>query len=397
MQMSIFARYILLHFIQLIKTESKLQRMDLMKKLGLIINPIAGMGGSVGLKGTDGVLDEAIKRGAVSHALEKAHIALERLTHLKNNMLVVTCSDKMGEDAAKSLGFKTKIVYRHDLERTTSLDTVNAARLLLHENVDLLLFVGGDGTARDIYNGVLENIICLGIPAGVKIHSPVFAQSPFKAGEIAKLFVEGKTTLTKEVEVIDIDEDEYRRGNVNTMLYGYLNVPVERHLMQNKKSPSPLSQKSQQYAIADEVIKEMEPDTYYIIGPGSTTRAVMEVLDLKNTLIGVDIILNKKLVANDLTEEQILNYISQKPSKLIITPTGGQGFLLGRGNQQISSQVIKKLGKKNIIVISTKEKISNLQGEPLLVDTGSEETDNMIKGYIKIITGYKEAVMYKIK
>lgn len=369
-----------------------------MIKIGLIVNPIAGMGGSVGLKGTDGVLGEALKRGAISQSLHKTQIALEQLKAIKDDILVVTCSNNMGEDVIKELklNFTTQIIYSSNSEHTTSEDTINAAKKMLEEKVDLLLFSGGDGTARDIYKGVGENIICLGIPAGVKIHSPVFAQSPVKAGEIAKLFIEGKTTLTQEVEVLDIDEDEYRKGNVNTKLYGYLNVPIERRLMQNKKAPSPLNEKSQQYDIAAEVIKEMLPDTYYIIGPGSTTRAVMENLKLNNTLIGVDIICNKELVANDLSEKQILSYINEKPSKLIITPTGGQGFLLGRGNQQLSADVIKRLGKNNIIIIATQDKISNLKGNPFLVDTGNEEIDNMLKGYAKVITGFKEIVMYKI-
>jgi len=368
-----------------------------MKKLGLIVNPIAGMGGRVGLKGTDGVLEEAVKRGSMPKAPDKTRIAIEQLKGIKNDLEIITCSDDMGQNAIKELDFKTKIIYHPGSKMTTSYDTTEAAKKMLAEKVDLLMFTGGDGTARDIYNGVEEKITVLGIPAGVKLHSPVFAQAPAKAGELAKLYLEGKTTLTNEAEVLDIDEDEYRKGNVNTRLYGYMPVPVERRFMQNKKAPSPLSEKSQQYDIAMEVIKEMLPDTYYIIGPGSTTRAVMEILGLKFTLIGMDIICNKRLVANDLYEEQILKYVKEKKSKLIITPTGGQGFLLGRGNQQISPEIIEIIGKKDIIVVATKEKLASLRGKPFLVDTGSRDTDNMLKGYAKVITGYMESVMYKIE
>lgn len=367
-----------------------------MKKLGLIVNPIAGMGGSVGLKGTDGVLKEAIKRGSVPKALDKAQIVMEQLDCIKNDLVIYTCSGDMGEDALKTFEFNVKIVYTPNNEITTPQDTIEAAKKLLEEKVDMVLFVGGDGTARDIYNGLGEKKIVLGIPAGVKIYSPVFAQTPAKAGELAKFYLEGKTTLTKEAEILDIDENEYRKGNVNTKLYGYMVVPVERRFMQNKKSPSLLSEKSQQYDIAAEVIREMLPDTYYIIGPGSTTRAVMEILNLKCTLIGIDIIYNKKLVANDLAEKQILKYINIQNAKLIITPTGGQGYLLGRGNQQISPEVIKILGKENIIVIATKNKIASLKGAPLLVDTGSGEVDNMLISYVKVVTGYNERIIYKI-
>lgn len=367
-----------------------------MKKIGLIVNPIAGMGGSVGLKGTDGVLEEAIKRGSIPKALDKTLEALKQLNDLENDFQIVTCFGDMGENVTNKVNFNTKIIYSANSEHTTSQDTIQAAKKMLEEKVDLIIFSGGDGTARDIYKGVQEKITSVGIPAGVKIHSPVFAQSPDKAGELARLYIEGKTTLTKEAEVLDINEDEYRKGNIITMLYGYLTVPIERRLMQNKKAPSLQSEKSQQYEIAKEVIEEMLPDIYYIIGPGSTTRSIMETLKLQYTLIGVDIICNKKLIANDLSEKQILKYINEKQSMLIITPTGGQGYLLGRGNQQISSNIIKKIGKESIIVIATKDKLANLRGEPLLVDTGCKETDNMIKGYSKVITGYMERTMYKI-
>ena len=367
-----------------------------MKKLGLIVNPIAGMGGSVGLKGTDGVLEEAVKRGSIPKALDKTRIAIEQLNGIKDDLEIITCDNNMGQNAIKELNFKTKIIYSSNDKMTTSYDTTEAAKRMLDEKVDLIMFAGGDGTARDIYNGAGEKITVIGIPAGVKIHSPVFAKSPSKAGELAKLYLEGKTTLTNEAEVLDIDEDEYRKGNVNTKLYGYMIVPIERRFMQNKKAPSPLSEKSQQYDIAAEVIKDILPDIYYIIGPGSTTRVIMEKLDLKYTLIGMDIICNKRLVANDLNEKQILEYVKEKESRLVITPTGGQGFLLGRGNQQISPEVINVIGKKNIIVIATKVKIASLKGKPLLVDTGSEEADGMLNGYIKVITGYNESIIYKI-
>ncbi|MGE5676672.1 MAG: ATP-NAD kinase family protein [Pseudomonadota bacterium] len=367
-----------------------------MKKLGLIVNPIAGMGGSVGLKGTDGVLEEAVKRGSLPKASDKTRIAVEQLNSIKDKIEIITCDNSMGLNAIKGSDFKIKVIYSSKGNMTTSYDTTEAVKKMLDEKVDLIMFTGGDGTARDIYNGVEEKITVIGIPAGVKIHSPVFAQAPSKAGELARLYLEGKTTLTNEAEVLDIDEDEYRKGNVNTKLYGYMVVPVERRFMQDKKAPSPLSEKSQQYDIAAEVIRDMLPDIYYIIGPGSTTRAIMEKLELKNTLIGMDIICNKRLVANDLNEKQISEFVKEKEAKLIITPTGGQGFLLGRGNQQISPDIIKAIGKKNIIVIATKEKIASLKGKPLLVDIGSEKAGGILNGYIKITTGYRESIIYRI-
>ncbi|SHK17394.1 ATP-NAD kinase family protein [Paramaledivibacter caminithermalis] len=368
-----------------------------MKKLGLIVNPIAGMGGRVGLKGTDGVVKRALELGALPRAPQRAKKALEVLKEISNEIEIVTYSGDMGEREAKECGFKTKIITAVENEFTTSQDTINAARKMLEERVDLILFAGGDGTARDIYNAVKEEMVVLGIPAGVKIHSPVYAQSPLRAGKLAKQYLQGKVKLIKEVEVLDIDERAYRNGNVKTRLYGYLNIPFEKRYVQNRKAGTPLSEKAAQNAISLDIIDNMIEDTLYIIGPGSTTRPIMQNLNLPYTLLGVDLIYNKQIVGLDVTEKELLKHISDKPSKLIITPIGGQGYLFGRGNQQISPEVIKQVGKDNIIVIATKEKISNLQGKPFLVDTGDIKIDEMLNGYIRVITGYKEQMIYPIK
>jgi predicted polyphosphate/ATP-dependent NAD kinase len=237
----------------------------------------------------------------------------------------------------------------------------------------------------------------IGIPAGVKIHSPVYARTPEKAGELLFLHLSGKTTLTTEAEVLDIDEDDYRRDIINTRLYGYLKIPLERSFMQGGKAPSPGSEKSVQLGIAAFIAEEMTAGFYYIVGPGSTTRSLMEYLQAENTLLGVDVMLNKKTVAKDVSEKEILLLTNEKPAMLIITPTGGQGYLLGRGNQQISPEVIKKIGKEGIIAAATKSKLAGLNGQPLLVDTGDTEADNMIRGYLKVVTGYREKSVYPVE
>lgn len=368
-----------------------------MKKVGLVINPIAGMGGSVGLKGTDGVLQRALELGARPKAHERAMKALEILKDIRDNIEILTSSGHMGETEAKECGFKTRVVWASEGERTGSFDTIRTAEAMIDEGVDLILFAGGDGTARDIYNAVKERAVVIGIPAGVKIHSPIFAQNPLKAGELAKLFLEDRITQTQEVEVLDIDEEEYRMGRVNTRLYGYLKIPFEKKYMQNRKAGTPLSERAVQYAIAYDVIDNMEDDRLYIIGPGTTTRAVMEKLELPCTLIGVDIIFNKKLIALDASEKRILEEMRGRKCSLIVTPTGGQGYLFGRGNQQLSPEVLKKIGKQNIIVIAGKQKITELKGQPLLVDTGDSEVDEMLCGYMRVTTGYREQVVYRVK
>ncbi|MCL2001053.1 MAG: NAD(+)/NADH kinase, partial [Planctomycetes bacterium] len=260
-------------------------------------------------------------------------------------------------------------------------------------------FAGGDGTARDIYEAVGERLPALGIPAGVKIHSPVYARSPEKAGELLRLYLSGRTTLTREAEVLDIDEEDYRRDVINTRLYGYLRVPFERRLLQGGKAPSPGSERERQRAIAAAIAEEMTGDAYYLIGPGSTTRALMEYLGADNTLLGVDALRGGKTVARDVTEQDILRCMEREdaPVKLIVTPTGGQGYLLGRGNQQISPRVIKGLGKKNIIVAATPEKLAGLRGGPLLVDTGDPDADALLRGYARVVSGYRETVVYPVE
>ncbi len=368
-----------------------------MKKLGLIVNPIAGMGGSVGLKGTDGVWEKALALGALPQSLMRAEKTMEELLEIKEDVEILTCSGNMGGDTALSLGFAFKVVYKQKESMSSGGDTFAAAVIMLKEKVDLILFAGGDGTARDIYNAVGDKTIVVGIPAGVKIHSPVYAQNPKKAGELAKLYLTDKITKLEEVEVLDIDEDAYRKGQVITSLYGYLKIPFEKKYVQSRKAGTPISEKTNQNIISLEIIDNMEKDVYYIIGPGTTTRPIMENLNLPNTLLGIDIILNKNLIANDVAEKKLLEITKDNKSKLIITPIGGQGYLFGRGNQQISPEVLKNVGKNNIIVIATKQKISELHGNPFLTDTGDEYTDRMLSGYTKVITGYKEAMMYPIK
>ena len=346
-----------------------------MKKLGLLINPVAGMGGSVGLKGTDHMVEEAIRRGAKPRANDRVRQALKELLEIKNELEIVTCPGDMGEDTAKSMGFRTTVLHTggrrslKDLFDSSRTDTIVLSKAMEEAGVDLLLFAGGDGTARDIYEGVGTELPALGIPAGVKIHSPVYAKNPQSAGDLAKLWLTGKVTKTAEQEVLDIDEELYRQEIINTRLYGYLSVPLEHVFTQNRKAPTPLSETASIESIAHEIVEHMEEDTYYLIGAGTTTRGVMQMLGLKNTLIGVDLIRNKELVANDIYGDKILDFIKGKKTKLIVTVTGGQGFLFGRGNQQITPEVIREIGKENIIILATKAKIAEFHHQPFLVDT----------------------------
>ncbi len=369
-----------------------------LKTLGLIVNPIAGMGGRVGLKGTDGpdILGEARRLGAKPQSHQRTLEALRMAESLKGKIKIITCAGQMGKDAAAQCGFEPAVIDVGRTRVTTASDTQKAAREMKDFGVDLLLFTGGDGTARDIFNAVGDSLVVLGIPSGVKIHSAVFACNPVIAGELAASFLEGKTKRIREVEVMDIDEEDYRKGILSAKLYGYLKIPFRKSYAQSLKAGSQPDERYSQEAIAAEVVENMTDEFYYIIGPGTTTRAVMEKLKLESTLLGIDMVHKGKLAGLDLNESGLLKGIKGKKTKLVITPIGGQGYLLGRGNQQISPDVIRKVGKENIIIIATAHKINSFQGRPLLVDTGDKETDQLLSDYFKVITGYRESVIYKV-
>ncbi|MCK4646898.1 MAG: ATP-NAD kinase family protein [Candidatus Aminicenantes bacterium] len=369
-----------------------------MKKLGLIINPIAGMGGRVGLKGTDGldILEKAKKLGAKPQSEERAVETLKRLEPLKDKIELITYPEEMGETASVRCGFSPRIIGTIKGFMTAAADTQQAARNMSDLGVDLILFAGGDGTARDIYRAVGDSSVVLGIPAGVKIHSAVYACNPVISGDLAALFLEGKIKKIIEAEVMDIDEENFRRDIISARLYGYLRIPYKNRYLQRVKTGSSEDERYSQEAIAFEIIKNMSDEFYYIIGPGTTTRAVMEKLNVDCSLLGVDMVYRKRLAGKDLSESELLEKIEGKKAKLIVTPIGGQGYLFGRGNQQISPEVVECVGKENIIIIATKQKINSLFGHPLLIDTGNEAADRLLNDYFRVITGYREYVVYKV-
>jgi len=368
------------------------------KRLGLIINPIAGIGGRVGLKGSDGITiqKQAFALGALPQARERSIQSLELLVPIKEKFELITYPGEMGAEAARACGFEPNVIGSIKPGKTTAQDTIDAAQEMVQSGVDLILFAGGDGTARDMYNAIGDQVPVLGIPAGVKIHSAVFGTSPRNAGELAGLFVSGKAPRLREAEVIDIDEGALRQGIVSAKLYGYLRVPFQKRLLQGMKTPSHGGEKESLAAIAYDVIEKMGGDSLYIIGPGTTTRAIVSELGLKKTLIGVDVILNGKMVGTDVNESQILEFLLSREAKIIITPIGGQGFLFGRGNQQLSPAVIRKVGRDNLIVVATPDKIHSLRGRPFLVDTGDPAVDKLLSSYIKVITGFREQIVYKV-
>jgi predicted polyphosphate/ATP-dependent NAD kinase len=368
------------------------------KRIGLIVNPIAGIGGRVGLKGSDGaeIQKKAIELGAVPNSNERASEALAPLKPLASDLELITYPAEMGENATRACGLEPTVIGTIESGQTTAEDTRRAARAMKRLDVALLLFAGGDGTARDIYAAVGEDVPALGIPAGVKVHSAVFATSPGTAGELAVSYLRGGISRLRDAEVMDIDEDAFRRGVLSARLYGYLKVPFRRSLVQSLKTASTPMEEASQTAIAAEIVNHMEEGCLYVLGPGTTTRAIASHLGLEKTLLGVDVIKDGEILAGDVGEAELLQLLRGAKSRIIVTPIGGQGYIFGRGNQQISPQVIRQVGKENTIVVSTTEKINSLGGQPLLVDTGDRGVDEMLSGHIRVVTGFAEQVVYRV-
>jgi predicted polyphosphate/ATP-dependent NAD kinase len=365
--------------------------------IGLIVNPMAGIGGRVGLKGSDGmdIQQQARALGAVPEAVDKAERALRRLAPYAAQFTLITYPADMGEAAARRNRIEPWVIGEIQLGKTTAADTRRAARQMRALGVDLLLFAGGDGTARDLYAAIGEEMLVLGIPAGVKIHSGVFAATPERAGDLAVHFLNAQVGQ-RMGEVMDIDEEAFRQGRVAARLFGYLRIPYRRELVQGAKAASPTTESLATRAIAQEVIQRLPPDWLWILGPGSTTRAIATQLGLEKTLLGVDVIQNRTLIAKDVNEQALLDLLEGRQAKIVLTPIGGQGFILGRGNQPISPAVVRRVGKENLVIVSTVEKIQGLRGAPLRVDSGDPSLDCLLEGYVRVISGLGEELIYKI-
>ena len=369
-------------------------------RLALVINPIAGIGGSVALKGSDGegIAEQAIALGAVAKSNQRARLALEILLPYQNDIIIYTVAGDMGATLANELGFCTEIIYQAAHEQTTADDTEQAVKAVIKQGVDLLLFAGGDGTARNVCDCVGEQFPVLGIPAGCKIHSGVYAITPKAAGRVVELMVTKQLVSLTQADVMDIDESLFRQGIVKAKRFGEMQVPSELQYIQAVKSGGKESDELVLQDIAADIISKME-DELFIIGSGSTTAFIMEELGLDNTLLGVDAVYQQTLVGNDFTEAQLWQLMAnyrQGQIKLVITLIGGQGHIFGRGNQQLSPRVIRAIGKDNIYIVATKSKLNALNARPLIADTGDNALDRELSGYMPVITGYNDQVLYPV-
>lgn len=365
-------------------------------RLGLIINPLAGLGGGVALKGSDGVADLALALGAAPRATERTRVALQTLLPLRERLEFLSFPGPMGGDLLEEMGFRHQLIGELASDITSAEDTRRAVTLLQDAGVALILFAGGDGTARDVAAVAREGQPVLGIPAGVKIHSGVYGVSPRAAGELVRRLAEGGLVRLTQGEVRDLDEAALREGRVAARWYAELSVPQEGHFLQHVKQAGMETEELVLVDIADWLRDSWEDDVRYVFGPGSTMHGLARELGLETTLLGVDVIENGEVIARDVTEQQLFELVDDYPAHLLVTVIGGQGHILGRGNQQISPRVVRAIGLERLRVVATKRKLGTLEGRPLLVDSGDETLDESFPAVIRVWAGYKEELLYPL-
>ncbi|RLF31416.1 MAG: ATP-NAD kinase [Thermoplasmata archaeon] len=374
----------------------------MMIKIGFLVNPIAGMGGRVGLKGTDGVVDEAIKRGAKPVSPGKAVETVKEFLskYSQDDIKWYTCSGEMGANELLKAGVETFEVVYDAPKKSSSKDTKNACKRFLDEKVNLIFFCGGDGTARDIFSIVKDKIPILGIPAGVKMHSGVFGVNTSACAKMLYEFANKRLTIG-DAEIMDLDEERYRNGEWNIKLFGIARGIVEPMYVQVGKTVfESVSEDDVKEELAEHIMDEMKEnkDYLFLMGSGGTIDYIMKKIGLENTLLGIDAVYQNKVVGEDLNEEQILRLLDKYPqAKIVLSPIGAQGFILGRGNLQLSPKVIRKIGIENIIVVATPSK---LVSTPILrVDTGDKKLDQMFKEkeFMMVVIGYRLSRVVKIQ
>ncbi|MFF1574640.1 ATP-NAD kinase family protein [Leifsonia sp. NPDC058292] len=369
--------------------------------IGFLLNPVAGVGGPAGLVGSDGaeVQREAAARGAVPRAAARAAAALAVIARSHPQLEVITAAGALGEDAVRAAGLTPRVVYAaHGAGRgTTGDDTRRATVALGAAGASLILFTGGDGTARDVAAGLAPGVAVLGVPAGVKMYSACFAVSPTAAGALAAEWLARGPLPVGPSEVLDLDESLLRAGRPDPRLFALVPVPSAPGRTQARKAATPAGEAEAVRRAATGLVGQLRPGVRYLLGPGGTLAEVARVLGIPATPLGVDVVEDGRLLVRDASESQVLAAIDGHDASAVVTVIGGQGFLLGRGNQQLSSRVLDALGADPLLVVATEQKLIELGGRPLLVDTGDAAVDARLAGRIRVITGRRSSSIYPVE
>lgn len=364
-------------------------------KIGFLVNPIAGLGGKKAWKGTDDIEAawDLFEEGE-KYAFDRVTKALESIPP-SLPLLFYSCGNPMGEELLKNLSFECEKVYSPIVSRTSAINTKEACKVFIEKKVDMIIFVGGDGTARDVTSVIKDKIPALGIPSGVKMFSGCFLYHPRDLGEILDEMVNGEIAYASE-DVLDVDEELFRENRVQASLYGQLMVPQKLGLIQGGKISSSATSIETYESIALELVEEYKIlNGLTILGTGSTVYHILKSLDIEKTLLGVDLLKEGKIQTEDLDEETLYQETKQKDIKIILTPIGGQGFLLGRGNQQISSRVLSSAKSFTFIIVSPEQKLDTINILELDLDEPISIPD-IKNGYIRVLTGFHRYKLAKI-
>lgn len=365
-----------------------------MPALGLIVNPIAGIGGRLAFKGSDNrdAVERAMRGGAEAVAPGRAQRALHVIRMQCPDAMVVAARDEMGAKLAEGQGLAVTTLDHVAASPTTAEDTRAAVRELLGRDLDLLLFVGGDGTARDVVEVVGTRLPVLGVPSGVKMRSAVFGTTPEAAGEAAARFLGNPAGFELvEREVLDAAD------GLESELFALARTPHVGGRLQRGKATAPAADEAALTALCESIACEMEPGRLYLVGPGTTTGRILAALGLDATPLGVDAVLDGGLLAADLDETAILRLLdAHAESTLVLGVIGGQGFLLGRGNQQISARVLERVGVDNLVIVAGADKVAALDPPVLHVDLGDGTQDDLLEGYRQVRVAPNRSMMLRV-
>ncbi len=395
---------------------------DESRRIGLIVNPIAGLGGPAGLHGTDGedTWRRAESLGSTRRAGPLTRQFLRAMGAAASTVNWLAAPGSMGEDdlvhaalpcdvtrqvgaplgtpalrrcAREGSSVRGAAAADTTVAHTTAAETTAAAAAMARLGVDLVVFAGGDGTARDVLSGLSGDIPMVGVPAGVKMQSAVFGRSAAGTAAAVRQWIERRETTS--AEVVDLDEDSRRRGIVDSRLYGLATTIAAPSVVSGRKVGSTVPSSDAISGIADEALRQLDPTSVWLLGPGRTVQQISAQWGLPASLLGVDVVDAGQIVAADATAEDIRGLTRDRDIKVLLSPIGGQGFLLGRGNQQVTDGVGNRLRAEDLVVVASPSKLADLQGGPLYADWGQSCPPDEPE-HIRVITGRNQSAMLRL-
>ena len=381
-----------------------------MARIGVLVNPDAGLGGKLGFKGSDGRAEEARLSGAKDRAGPRINETMDYISKMIQSKKCLDfdlfiCGGKMGFDWIQEIPFSNMKVIGDWQGKTSAEDTSLAVELLLDENVDLILYAGGDGTTRDIIEKLdlldSSELPLIGVPSGVKMYSGCFAEDTQAAAEVLAAWINGELG-SSTTEVLDMDEDSYRMGEWKIDMFGQATTPASPLWIQGSKHQiQAIGEDEVLESLSEHILELYLKDDYLIVwGAGGSLNKIAKLCGLSTTLLGIDITKGNELIGTDLSEKELISILedySDEKIVLLLSPMGGQGFLIGRGNLQLSPDVLRKIGIENIMGVATPAKLLSISR--IRIDTGDISLDKEIreKKYIKMIQGYRTIKIVKIE